>query len=140
MLFFNGNLLLIAIVWAGLNEIIHFDTPADHFMDKYGLTWKIFIGLLSAPFIETFFNQWLLYKILIKYTSNHLVIIFISALLFGLGHSYSLNYMFITFISGILLMIAFIYWEGPGISKYMMTVIIHMIHNTLMLILSLIFK
>ncbi len=109
-------------------------------MAKYSFGWKIVLGTILAPFIETLINQWLVFKILRRYTTNINLIIFISALLFGLSHWYSVGYIFFTFIIGIFLMQAFIFWSGKDLSKYMMTVIIHMIHNTIMLILSLFIK
>jgi len=129
--------LSIAIILYALNEWLHFETPADHFMDKYSFWGKVAFGLILAPFFETFLHQWLIYKLLRRFNLNNLLLVFFSAVLFGLAHCYSLSYIIFAFFTGIFLMLAFIYWEGEGISKYMITVLIHMIHNGFMLLLSL---
>lgn len=140
IIFFNSLILGTVCIWGAINYLTNFNSPSENFIEKYSIGWKIALGSIIAPFIETFINQWLVYKLLSRYTSNNNLIIIISAVFFGFLHWYSIGYIIATFLIGIFLMVAFINWEGAGISKYMMTVIIHMIHNTLMLILSSITK
>ncbi|GAA0695334.1 CPBP family glutamic-type intramembrane protease [Clostridium cadaveris] len=87
---------------------------------------------IIAPLLETFLFQYGAIKILRKINilkNNNLIIILISALIFGLQHCYSLSYIIHTTILGIFLSYAFVVYETKKVSPFWVVCIIHSLRN-----------
>jgi len=93
----------------------------------------LFVAII-APIVETFIFQYLIIRILkkINFFKNRMVLVmFISAVVFGASHTYSIFYMFMTFISGLLLAYAFIVYEDKKASAFWVTMAIHSFKNSI---------
>ncbi|MDF1616779.1 CPBP family intramembrane glutamic endopeptidase [Petrocella sp. FN5] len=88
--------------------------------------------VIIVPIIETFIFQYIIIRILkkINFLKNRMVLVmFISAVVFGASHTYSIYYMFITFITGILLAYTFVVYEDKKVSAFWVTTAIHGLIN-----------
>lgn len=137
ILFFVSILIGILFIYACVNEVFHFSSAKPQHLNNYDKLERFIFDILLAPFIETFINQWLVYKIVSSYTENKIIIILISSIIFSLLHGLSYDRIFVTFFQGIFLMIAFIFWEGKTTSKYTITALIHLIYNFILFCLLL---
>lgn len=71
--------------------------------------YKAFIvGVLFAPFFETFIFQYLAFYLGKKINLNNWLIVLISSFLFGLSHSSSYAYMLVTFFSGLFYILVYV--------------------------------
>ncbi|NFA58953.1 CPBP family intramembrane metalloprotease [Clostridium sporogenes] len=89
-------------------------------------------AVIIAPLYETLIYQMgviKLFSLSKKIKNNKLLLIFISAVFFGLSHFYSMLYIFSGFISGILLAYSFIVYEYREKSGFYVTAIIHSLIN-----------
>ncbi|MCB2291451.1 CPBP family intramembrane metalloprotease [Clostridium sp. CS001] len=94
--------------------------------------YKVFVGCIIAPICETLTSQTLIIYLVCKIhklKNNNIIAIFISALLFGLGHYYSISYMFQTFIVGILLAYSYVLYENKPESPFWVVSAIHSLRN-----------
>ncbi|NGP89750.1 CPBP family intramembrane glutamic endopeptidase [Fodinibius halophilus] len=124
--------LFLGVVWGLLATII--DVPS---LSKQSVSYQndniailiIVLGIL-APLIETF-TQWIPIKILKKVTTNYLIIIFITALLFASLHlSYSPFYATMVFPVGIVLSWSFYCKYKKSLREaFLTTFLIHAFHN-----------
>ena len=118
-----------------LSYILIVDDPTayDYFLQfPYWLQLTI---LFPAAFIETILYQWLVFKILrlIKFFRNNIIIIvLISALLFGVSHYNNLIQQIITFFGGIVLAYSYILTEEKKLSPVLVVTIIHFIYNVIL--------
>lgn len=91
-------------------DILFSPTPNETIM-TLGLGKQIFLAVILAPLIETLIFQKWVYQLLSLVgwlKRNKILIIFISAVLFGMIHFYSLSYVIYNFFAGVLLMFAYI--------------------------------
>ena len=137
ILFFVSVLISILLINACVLEVFHMTSTQSHRINNYNKLEIFLFDIILAPFIETFINQWLVYKLVSSYTDNKISIILISSIFFSLLHGLYFDRIIVTFFQGIFLMIAFICWEGKTTSKYMITAIIHLIYNSILFILLL---
>jgi membrane protease YdiL (CAAX protease family) len=104
------------------------DTP------DLGTNTQRFITLVFlAPLVETYLFQYLFFEHLSRYLKNS-VIIFLSALVFGLGHSYNSVYMLYAFFSGLLYSAGYYYRLNSH--PYVIVFLIHCIYSLLTLLLN----
>lgn len=78
------------------------------------LLWKIIDGSILAPILETLIFQYAIIEILnsIKILKERsIVIVMVSAVLFGISHSYSYLYIFYAFIIGLLLAYSYLIYK-----------------------------
>ncbi len=143
-IFVFGTLLFLISLASGLINyalinLFHFKINMNNKFAHEPFWFKLIVGSLVAPFLETYFFQQLPYTILKKWNANNTIIILISSVLFGLSHFYSLYYMIFGFFAGIVLIKAFINWQGTLNSKYLITVGIHSMANLYVTIFSFFF-
>lgn len=103
---------------------------------------KIFlVGSIFGPLIETAIFQYLpitMYKryVTSKSKKKELILIIISALIFGLTHNYHLFRIIDATIAGIIFAFIFFYFSGKGKSGFFFTFLIHALFNTYVFILA----
>ncbi len=90
--------------------------------------------IIFAPLFETLLHQVLVYKIFDKFSNleikkNEYLLIFFSALFFGLIHFYSVIYIFNTFFIGGILMYAYILKAKNKNKAFILLIIIHLLRN-----------
>lgn len=124
--FIVDNILLIL-----LELLMKKDVGGPEF-EEIPIVLLFLIVVIIVPIVETFIFQYLIIRILkkINFLKNRMVLVmFISAVVFGASHTYSIFYMFITFISGLLLAYAFIVYEDKKASAFWVTMAIHGLMN-----------
>lgn len=109
--------LMFYIIWTHVYyhifekyDILFSPTPNETIMTQ-GLGKQMFLAVILAPLIETLIFQKWVYQLLSLVgwlKQNKILIIFISAVIFGLIHFYSLSYVIYNFFAGALLMFAYI--------------------------------
>jgi membrane protease YdiL (CAAX protease family) len=105
-----------------------------------GLIKLFLVGSIFGPLIETAIFQYLPITIYKKYITSksknkELILIIISALIFGLTHNYNLFRIIDATIAGIIFAFIFFYFSGKGKSGFFYTFLIHAIFNTYVFIL-----
>lgn len=109
--------------------------------EEHSFLFKLVIGCLFAPIVETYFFQKLIYDLFSRRGWSEILMIVFSSSLFGIMHLYSIAYAMATVLIGILLIYAYIIWdEERRISKYLIVTMIHAFHNTFFLLLELTFS
>ncbi|HYK76875.1 MAG TPA: CPBP family glutamic-type intramembrane protease [Daejeonella sp.] len=91
-----------------------------------------FIVIIVAPIVETFINQFGVFRIFnrIKITQGKQGwIILISASIFGLTHTYSLSYMIFGFSMGIVLAYIYYLFHHTPLKAFWTTALIHSFRN-----------
>ena len=100
-----------------------------------GTNTQRFITLVFlAPLVETYLFQYLFFEHLSKYLKNSGVIIFLSAIVFGLGHTYNSGYIPYAFFSGLLYSVGYYYRLNSH--PYVNVFLIHSVYNLLALMLN----
>lgn len=97
------------------------------------------IGLVLGPIIETFLNQWLIFRIAVKLRllpARPFLVIIVSGLLFGLGHTYTPGYVVSAFGTSLVLATAF-WLRGAGRQAFWILVASHAVLNCVALIVAL---
>lgn len=110
-------------------DISFLPTPNETIM-KAGIGRQILEAVILGPIIETLITQKWLYQLLslIGWLKRHkIVIIFISAVIFGLLHFFSLSYIVYNFFAGALFMFAYIVKLDK--SPYWTVVVLHGLMN-----------
>ncbi len=109
-LYFKTLLIYLAIIFLVFAVFLLIDMEFEEVslegfesneIPRYAL---ILLGVLVAPLIETFFFQFLMYKLADKFfrMMNKKIIFFVSAGLFALTHYYSWFFMLYAFAGGLL--------------------------------------
>lgn len=101
-------------------------------MSKASLIAEFILLLLITPLVETLIFQYAIIKISRKINilkNNNLIIILISAVIFGLEHSYSLSYIIYATIMGIFLAYSFVIYEKKEVSPFWVVCAIHSLRN-----------
>lgn len=99
--------------------------------DEYSLPETILLVVFLAPLVETFFFQFLLFKLLadyLKITSNTMCIIIMS-LVFSQAHWYHWLYVIMTFFSGIILNAFYVTFRRKNKSIFWITTLLHASYN-----------
>jgi membrane protease YdiL (CAAX protease family) len=126
--FSTPKLILLAL-------IVHliFSLAVSYFVDS--IKQEFLFVVIIGPFVETFLCQYFLINLIISLTrflfkkeSNSLAI-FISALIFGLGHQYNYMYMAVTFFTGLLYSTFFIIIKYRKQDAFTYTAIVHALYN-----------
>ena len=117
VLYLFALFLMFYILWTSVYynflekyDILFSPTPNETIMTQ-GLGKQIFLAVILAPLIETLIFQKWVYQLLSLVgwlKRNKILIIFISAVIFGMIHYYSLSYVIYNFFAGALLMFAYI--------------------------------
>lgn len=99
-----------------------------------GTNTQRFITLVFlAPLVETYLFQYLFFEHLSRYLKNS-VIIFLSAIAFGLGHTYNSAYILYAFFSGLLYSVCYYYRLNSH--PYVIVFLIHSVYNLLAILLN----
>ncbi|NDV15384.1 CPBP family intramembrane metalloprotease [Muricauda sp. TY007] len=130
-------LLLIPIFFF----LIYFDISEDEIggidISKYSI-WRLFlVAVILAPLIETFIGQLLPIKLIQKILGEkfRVVALFISAIIFSLGHfGYSIWYSIIMLPMGFLLGETYIIFQKRKESGFWMTSAVHSLRNLIAVI------
>lgn len=113
-------------------------TPKNKpFINNTSVLLKLLVTGLIAPVLETYLFQHLIINLFYN-NKNLKLIIFISALLFGVSHFYDIGYVINTFFIGIVLATSYILWNSKKINPFWGTTIIHSVHNIIVIIISMI--
>ncbi|MBV7275641.1 CPBP family intramembrane metalloprotease [Clostridium sp. PL3] len=103
------------------------------------LTAKIILGSILSPILETAIFQYAIIEFLSSISilrEKNILIIIISAILFGISHSYSYIYVFYGFIMGLLLAYSYLTYKNKSFSAFWVVFLIHCIKNIISIILS----
>lgn len=93
-----------------------------------------FVACVIAPLLETALFQHFLFKQLKKFSLNHVWMVVISGLLFGIAHSYHTLYVINAFFGGMILMSCYILRIGK--QPFLVTSAIHAVYNLMVLLLN----
>ena len=88
--------------------------------------------IILAPILETFFNQYLPFKLFQNFTwtrNKYGLYILTSAIVFGLGHTYSLRYMIFAFSLGLILGYTYFFYSKTPKTAFWSTTLIHSLRN-----------
>lgn len=108
------------------------DIGEPAFIDNGSLVEALFLALIFAPLLETFIYQTLIIFILRMFNgikNKPIVIIFISAIIFGISHSYSIFYVGFATIVGVLLAYSYMVFLERKESSFWVTTAIHFMRN-----------
>ena len=96
---------------------------------------EFLVVVIIAPFVETFLCQYFLINLIISLNrflfkkESISLAIFISALIFGLGHQYNYIYMAVTFFTGLLYATFFFIIKCRKQDAFTYTSIVHCLYN-----------
>lgn len=88
--------------------------------------------VVLAPVIETFIFQYLVFRVLrmIRFFKNNPVLIVgISAVVFGLSHNYTFAYMYFAFLEGLVLAYILYFYEYNYSKAFWTAVLVHALRN-----------
>ncbi|WP_411683022.1 type II CAAX prenyl endopeptidase Rce1 family protein [Clostridium thailandense] len=94
---------------------------------------------MLSPILETAIFQYAIIEFLSSISilrEKNILIIIISAILFGLSHSYSYVYVFYGFIMGLLLSYSYLTYKNKSFSAFWVVFLIHCIKNIISIVLS----
>ncbi|CAL2085098.1 conserved membrane hypothetical protein [Tenacibaculum dicentrarchi] len=99
----------------------------------------IFEVIILAPLIETFFIQFTIIELLLKFFSRkkqiHLYSIIISASFFGILHQYNIAYIIATFVLGLWFGSIYIFYKkSKKINSFLALFLVHLVYNSINLI------
>ncbi|AKA70409.1 CPBP family intramembrane glutamic endopeptidase [Clostridium scatologenes] len=98
------------------------------------LAYEIIVGSILSPILETAIFQYAIIEFLSSINilkGKSILIIIISAVLFGIPHSYSYIYIFYGFIMGLLLAYSYLTYKSKNFSAFWVVFWIHCIRNTI---------
>lgn len=93
------------------------------------LTKMIVLGCVMSPLLETAVTQWACIRLLKKLRIRTGMAVFLSAVLFGLGHAYSILYMSMAFFVGAVLGTVFTIEDARGGHPFLATLAVHAFRN-----------
>jgi membrane protease YdiL (CAAX protease family) len=108
-------------------------------IQKHGVIGMFLIGVILAPVIETLLAQVLPISLTQKFVkwNTKIISVFISTLLFSLGHlSYSLWYFILIIPTGSLLALTYIIFQERKESGFWMTFSVHSLKNLIAFIIT----
>lgn len=122
--------------WAILSGVFPvLQSGGNESLDGKGFIAQVLLSIIVAPLVETFLYQWLPYSVLHKMVKlNWRLVVFISAMLFGLSHCYSVGYIISTFFMGAVFMLAFIELQNTGKSPFLIVCSAHSLRNLIALV------
>ncbi|MCB2361671.1 type II CAAX prenyl endopeptidase Rce1 family protein [Clostridium estertheticum] len=134
---------LVSLAFGCLVSILNAPiSDTDVAISNSSLIEAFIVAVIIAPLIETLIFQYAIIKYLRKLNilkNRNLIIILISAILFGLAHTYNLQYVIHTFFIGILLAYSFVVYEKKESSPFWTVCAIHSLRNlTIFSLLSII--
>lgn len=134
------TLLIILLIYIIKGHVIGY--IAGRYIDNYGelpslreesAVYRFFIVVIAGPIIETFIYQYLIFKLYFylfnKTSSNIVVSILVSSVLFSLSHNYNYFAIVSTFLSGLVLGYTYFFANNRYIPPFWCVTIIHSIHN-----------
>lgn len=95
--------------------------------------------IVFAPLFETFFNQYLPFKLMQKWSyikTKSGVYVFLSALIFGLCHCYNIKYMIFAFSVGLILGYTYLFYSKTPSKAFWSTTLIHAVRNTMVILIA----
>lgn len=125
--------IIIQLIFGLINDwFLHISNQNP--IDNYSFKEKIFLGVILAPFIETFICQYLAFKLIKLITKNPIYIIGLASLFFSVNHYYNWLYMVVMFFIGLILNLN--YYAIRRISKYAfgLTFLLHAMMNFIALL------
>jgi membrane protease YdiL (CAAX protease family) len=115
-----------------------FFTSENFTPNQFSFLSQIILLTLIGPLLETFIFQHIIYKILKKY--KPIIILLVSATLFGLAHIGNLYDFIISFIVGILYMNLYLIIKvDKHKDPFLYVLIAHVTHNLIVVIVNYIF-
>lgn len=97
--------------------------------DEQRLIFDIILFCIIAPFVETILFQFAVIKLFRRiFKFNNTVLVFISAVIFGLVHSPFVTQC-MAFLTGLLLAYSFVVYENKRFSATLMVTLLHIIRN-----------
>jgi hypothetical protein len=97
--------------------------------------------IILAPILETFFNQYLPFKLFQNFTwtrNKYGLYIFSSAIVFGFMHTYSLQYMIFAFSVGLVLGYTYFFYSKAPNKAFWSTTLIHALRNSFVMLIAVI--
>lgn len=134
------SLLLNSIIFSALEYLCTSNLQPNPILEKDSLAFRIIIGILITPLLETYLFQKLPFLIMswLKVKSMWIRIA-LPSLAFAISHSFSIFYVGFAFITGIILNYMYIaYKENNKGYAFIAVALIHSIYNTIALVLLLI--
>lgn len=99
--------------------------------EKYSLLETVFLGVFVAPIVETFFLQFLLFKLLSEYfkIKNNIICILTMSFIFSQIHWYHWLYVIMTFFSGLILNKFYVTFHSSHKNIFWITALLHSLYN-----------
>jgi len=123
----------------GLQLLIGEQSPSEAIsIGEISIGALIVISIFIAPFLETFIYQSLVFGVLGKvsfFSENQVLIILLSAILFGLGHDYSKLYIIYGMLTGLVLAYGYSLFQWRKEGPYLMISALHAFRNLVAVIL-----
>jgi hypothetical protein len=102
------------------------------FMRSAGLPFRLFIGSLVAPLVETALFQWAPIRLFrSKLGLSWPVTIFVSASLFASTHNYSPGFLIFGFLTGLVYAYGFAVRDESGKSPFLLVALVHSLRNAM---------
>ena len=132
--FFLGEILQFFLEYFYGKGIFNLD-----FTNYSSFSEIIFEVIILAPIIETFFIQFIIIELLLKFFSRkkhiHLYSIIISASIFGILHQYNIAYVIATFVLGLWFGAIYIFYKkNKKINSFLALFLVHLFYNSINLI------
>lgn len=131
--FFLGEILQIILEYFYEKGVFNLD------FSNYSLSEIIFEVIILAPLIETFFIQFIIIELSLRFFSNKKYIYFYSiltsALIFGILHQYNTAYIIATFILGLWFGTIYVFYKkNKNCNPFLALFTIHLVYNSINLI------
>jgi hypothetical protein len=114
------------VLFPHTNNGIKFDSKLEEF----------FVGVVLAPFIETFLFQHIVIITLQKLKINLNLIVLICGAIFGLMHMYSVGYVLGAFITGVLYSLLYLIMQKKQCNPIVIVAICHSAFNLIAFIVN----
>lgn len=114
------------------------DNPSFHRTPNMRDDAAIFRAIVLAPILETFFIQFLVFKVFQLFNNRRCYdgwYILTSAILFGIMHTYNIPYMINTFFIGIVLAYGIYFYKRQPAKAFWTVTLIHALRNAISTIL-----
>lgn len=135
-------IMLNSTIFSALEYFCTSNIQPNPILEKESLAFRIIIGILIAPLLETYLFQKLPFLIMSRLkVKSMLVRITLPSLAFAINHSFSIFYVGFAFVTGIILNYMYIACkENNKGYAFIAVALIHSIYNTIALALPLLFE
>lgn len=98
-------------------------------INEYHSYWHLLYTGIIGPLLETFIFQYAVINVLQRFRANNIIIIILSAGLFGIWHWYSIAYVLYAFIAGLIYSACFILFQQRKNKAFPWVFILHSSYN-----------